>query len=186
MQIQDEKKEGLLAGNRKWIVAGAVILFLLAMVAIYGRSSGPAQAVAPAAAGGKASSSSSSGLVQTSDEASVTIEVRWANRDSAAKASGNEPLEFKVGMNTHSVDLDAIDLGKQATLRNDRGQEVAPAKWDAAPGGHHRAGSLTFPAADSSGKPIVDSGTKYVEMSIRNVANVKERTLRWSLEGKTS
>lgn len=115
---------------------------------------------------------------QRSQGGSVTIDVTWEN-PKATSAS----LNFSVVMDTHSVDLDGYDLRQLAVLKNDRGQQVSPQLWDAPSGGHHRSGSLTFPAADSSGKPIVGLGVKELQMTIRDVAGVKERTLRWAVPG---
>ena len=109
---------------------------------------------------------------------SVTIDVTWKNpTDTSA------PIAFKVAMDTHSVDLDKVDLGKVALLRNDQGREVKPEAWDAPAGGHHREGSLLFPSQDGSGSPMVGVGVKALELVIRDVAGVKERVLRWELLG---
>ncbi len=123
------------------------------------------------------SAGKSAGATQRNSAGNVTIDVTWEN---PKETSG--PLTFSVAMNTHSVDLDGVDLGRLAVLRNDSGQEVKPQKWDApSGGGHHRSGVLTFPSKDSSGKPIVGPGTKTLELVIRDVAGVKERVLRWEI-----
>jgi len=140
----------------------------------------PAQATATPATVAAAGPSSSnlpvpSNRVQKNEGGSVTIEVKWP-----AVQAADDALPFAATMDTHSVDLDKIDLSKLATLRNDKGQQVAPTSWEAPAGGHHRSGTLVFPATDS-GKALVDPGTKYVELVIRDLAGVKERVLRWSL-----
>ncbi len=56
----------------------------------------------------------------------MTIDVTWKNPGESAG-----PLIFSVVMDTHSVDLDGVDLAKQAALRNDQGREVKPEAWDA-------------------------------------------------------
>lgn len=117
-----------------------------------------------------------SGPSQRSSGGSVTIDVTWNNpKDTAA-------LTFAVAMDTHSVELDGYDLAKLTLLRNDRGQEVKPSVWDAPPGGHHRTGTLAFPAKDASGKPLVAPGVKTLEMVIRDVSGVKERVLKWEVK----
>lgn len=78
-----------------------------------------------------------------------------------------------VAMNTHSVELD-YDLARLAVLRTDRGDEVIPLRWDGARGGHHVNGTLYFPAMDLK-------GVQWVELVIREVAGVPERTFRWEL-----
>ena len=131
-------------------------------------------AVSQTNAGGAASPSTAD-QVQTSSGGNVTIDVSWDG------ASDSGTLTFEVAMNTHSVGLDGYDLSKLAILRNDRGQEVKPERWDAPPGGHHRRGVLTFPAVDSSGKPVVDDGVKSLELMIKDVAGVSERVLKWEV-----
>jgi hypothetical protein len=87
-----------------------------------------------------------------------------------------------VAMDTHSVDLDAVDLGRSAVLRVDQGREVPPTGWDAPKGGHHREGKLTFPDKGADGAPLIGPDTWVVELVIRDVAGVPERTLRWDLQ----
>ncbi len=135
-----------------------------------------AQSGAQSIGTGGGNASSSAGATQSSSGGNVTIEVTWEN-----PRKKNEPLTFSVDMNTHSVDLDGVDLGKLAVLRNDAGQEVKPQQWEAPAGGHHRSGTLIFPFKDESGKPIVGTGTKTLEMVIRDVAGVKERVLQWKV-----
>ncbi len=108
----------------------------------------------------------------------MTIEVTWQN---PTETTG--PATFSVAMDTHSVNLDGVDLGKLSVLRNDRGQQVTPSGWDAPSGGHHRSGVLAFPAADGDGNPIAGPGVKAVELVIRDVAGVRERVLRWEVAG---
>ena len=54
----------------------------------------------------------------------------------------------RVVLDTHSVDLDAFDLSQLARVRLNGGAWVAPTKWDAPNGGHHRAGMLSFGSLD--------------------------------------
>lgn len=108
----------------------------------------------------------------------VTIDVTWKNPTETAGS-----IAFKVTMDIHSVDLDKVDLGKVALLRNDQGREVKPEAWDAPAGGHHREGTLLFPSRDGSGSLLVSGGVKAVELVIRDVAGVKERVLRWEMAG---
>lgn len=113
---------------------------------------------------------------QVSEGGSVTLELQW-DGDTASTAA----IRFSVAMNTHSVELGQFDLAKLATLRTDAGKEVKPTAWQAPSGdGHHVSGTLTFPAA-VDGKPLIEPGTKYFEMIIRDVAGIKERVLRWTI-----
>jgi hypothetical protein len=82
-------------------------------------------------------------------------------------------------MNTHAVDLDDYDLKQLAVLRIDGGQEIRPISWEAPKGGHHRSGTLTFPATDADGRPLIASSTRTIELVIRNVADVPERVFSW-------
>lgn len=134
---------------------------------------------APAASPGTGSASNDSGsTTRQSQGGNVTIGVTLQN---PSDATG--PLIFSVAMDTHAVNLDNYDLSQLAILRNDRGQEVKPEQWDAPLGGHHRSGTLAFPTTDVLGKPLLGSGTKVVELVIRDVAGVKERVLSWEVSG---
>ncbi|MBI2980610.1 MAG: hypothetical protein HYY41_07330, partial [Chloroflexi bacterium] len=82
-----------------------------------------------------------------------------------------------VAMNTHSVDLDQYNLGELATLKDDAGNQYTPVSWDAAPGGHHRSGQLSFPVPDS----VNQKKAKYIEIVIRDVAGIEQRVLKWEL-----
>ena len=62
--------------------------------------------------------------------------------------------EFKIEINTHSVDLD-FDLVQISTLYDDIGNAYNPLKWDGSePGGHHRSGVLKFPPINKNAKSI--------------------------------
>ncbi len=110
------------------------------------------------------------GLVQTNTGGSVTIDVEWIKVEDGL-------LIFNVAMNTHSVDLDQYDLGELTTLRDDADNEYHLVSWDSAPGGHHRRGTLTFTLPDS----LSQGETKYLEIVIRDVADINERVLKWEL-----
>lgn len=84
-------------------------------------------------------------------------------------------------MDTHAVDLDGYDLGQLAVLRTDGGREVRPSGWDAPKGGHHRSGTLTFPATAADGSPLIGPTTRAIELVIRDVGGVPERRFRWTL-----
>lgn len=86
----------------------------------------------------------------------------------------DQPLVFEIALNTHSVDL-SDDMVKISLLRDDAGKEYAPSAWEGAgPGGHHREGKLKFAAMTT--KP------KYIELVIKNLAKVSDRTFRWELK----
>ncbi len=124
----------------------------------------------PSPSSGSSSHEPINGLVQSNTGGAVTIDVEWVK-------AGDGSLIFNVSMNTHSVDLDRYDLGKLAVLRDDAGNEYRTVSWDSAPGGHHRRGTLTFPLPDS----LSQGKAKFVEIVIRDVADIKERVLKWEL-----
>jgi hypothetical protein len=128
-----------------------------------------------AKAGNPSSAAPTSTATRTNEAGSVTLKVTWPGPSAG--------LSFAVAMDTHSVDLDGVDLGQSAVLRNDRGIEVKPSAWEVPKGGHHRSGTLTFPDKGPDGVPVIGPDTRAVELVIRNVAGVPERTLRWDLQG---
>ena len=123
----------------------------------------------PAAPGTSSPSTSPPGqTTQTNDGGQVTVVVVWAG------ASGG--AVFDVKLDTHSVDLDALDLS-DAILRNDRGETLPAQPWAAPKGGHHREGTLTFEGDDA---PFF-AGTRWVELVLSGVGDLPERTLRWEV-----
>lgn len=127
---------------------------------------GPAPAIAtPGAA--------LSGATRTSEGGQVTVKVTWLGQ-SAGPA-------FAVTLDTHAVDLDGYDLATLAVLRTDDGRQVQPRSWDAPMGGHHREGKLIFPATTPDGQPVIGPATRGIELIVRDVANVPERSFTWTL-----
>lgn len=114
-------------------------------------------------------------LTQNAEAGAVAVEITPLNL-SDPKAN---TLDFKVAMNTHSVDLSA-DLAKLATLKV--GDVVVAAQaWETpASGGHHVQGTLRFPATAADGKPLLAGATSF-SLTIRNLAGVPERTFTWNL-----
>jgi hypothetical protein len=131
------------------------------------------QAAADSASGSAARDQQEGPATQTSDANQVTIAVTWQG-----PASGPT---FQVALDTHAVDLDGYDLRQLAVLRTSQGFEVAPTGWDAPTGGHHRGGTLTFPTTLADGSPVLDASTSAIELVIREVAGVPERSFRWTL-----
>lgn len=144
--------------RRPLVALGALVVGLT--VAVFGATPLPAPAQGSAA-------------TQTREAGGVTVAVTWQ-----AGASG---LTFKVVLDTHSVNLDDYDLAQLAVVRTDQGQEVAPISWQAPLGGHHREGTLTFPWTTDDGTSLLGGGTRAIELVIRNVAGVPERSFRWTV-----
>ena len=103
---------------------------------------------------------------RTSEGGQVTAVVDWAGPDAGAV--------FEVTLDTHSVELDALDLS-DAVLRNDRGETLLAQLWAAPKGGHHREGALTF---EGDAAPFFD-GVEWVELVLSGIGDLPERTLRW-------
>ena len=124
-------------------------------------------ATSPAASEPASSPGESAGTTtRTSEGGQVTVVVDWAGPDDQAV--------FDISLDTHSVDLDALDLS-DAVLRNDRGETLAAQSWAAPKGGHHREGALAF---EGNATPFF-AGTAWIELVLSGVGDLPERTLRW-------
>jgi hypothetical protein len=106
---------------------------------------------------------------QVNDGGGVIVKATWAGL--------GDGLRFTVALNTHSVDLDGLDL-RSATLRNDRGETLVDPAWEAPKGGHHRSGALSF---DGDAGAFL-AGAAWIELFIPDVAGVPTRALRWRVE----
>ncbi len=144
------------------VAIGLIAVFALA-------SCGTAATSPPVAVPGAGTGAGST--TQTNEGGEVTVTATWAGQSTG-------PV-FTVALNTHSVALDTIDLGKQATLRVD-GVSVPATGWNAPTDSHHRSGTLTFPTTSAEGKPIISPQTRTVELIIRDVAGVPERSFLWT------
>lgn len=90
-----------------------------------------------------------------------------------SKDGGSGPV-ITLAFNTHSVNLDGYDIRQIAVLRDDTGKSYpVEAVEQASGGGHHRQAVLRF------GKLAADA--KRLELIVKDVAGVKERTFRWDL-----
>lgn len=153
--------------------ARTAILGLAALAAI-GACSGsqPPPATPPASAPASTTPSTTpepaGSTTQTSEGGQVTVVATWPGPDAGA--------DFDVTLDTHSVDLDALDLA-DAILRNDRGETLKARPWAAPKGGHHREGALTF---DGDSTPFLD-GSEWVELVLTGIGDLPERTLRWEV-----
>ena len=145
-----------------------VLIVGLAIVAVIASACTAATSNVPTTAPTGATSAT-----QTNEGGQVTVAVTW-------QGATTTPT-FRVALDTHSVDLDAIDLAQGAALQTDQGIEVRPSGWDASRGGHHRSGTLTFPALSTNGVPVVGDNTRSIELLLRDVAGVAECRFKWAL-----
>lgn len=79
-----------------------------------------------------------------------------------------------VGLDTHSVDLERLDLRQLARVRLDGGEWVTPTLWDGTQDSHHRSGTLTF----GSIQPQAFDSAALIELEIRD-AGAPSHLLRW-------
>lgn len=112
----------------------------------------------------------------------MTVEARLSD---AHAAGDTGPLVFSIVLDTHSVDLDAIDLAGSASLRDDRGRSVAPVRWEAPRGGHHVQGVLTFPGVLADGSALHSRSTRSLALVVTNVGDIPERRLTWDLAAES-
>lgn len=105
---------------------------------------------------------------QTVSGGGVTVAVTYVS------PSNNESPRFQVALNTHSVGLDSYDFKTLALLQDGTGKTYSPTKVENKGGGHHREVTLTFPK--------ISPEAKRIEIVIKDIAGVKERTFRWNLK----
>jgi hypothetical protein len=155
-----------------WLGGGIVLVALAVLVRV---ALGVWGSTAPTVAGNRTETgqATADGQTRTNEGGQVTVSVTW-------QGSAADP-RFTVVLDTHAVDLDGYDLRQLAVLRTEDGREVQPLTWDAPRGGHHREGTLVFPSTTPEGTPLLSSSTRTIELIIRDIAEVPERSFRWTL-----
>jgi hypothetical protein len=121
----------------------------------------------PASSPGESTNDTSTST-RTSDGGEVTVVADWADPADGAV--------FEVTLDTHSIDLDDLDLA-DAVLRNDRDETLSARPWAAPKGGHHRTGALSF----GGDFDAFFAGARWVELVLAGVGDIPERTLRWEV-----
>ena len=111
-------------------------------------------------------------LTRVDQQGEVIVNVTPLN----LKPSG-DTLEFKVILDTHSVEL-SMNPANHSTLITDTGMAIKPIAWDGPIGGHHVSGRLTFPVS-VDGEFILEGATK-LTMEIREV-DAELRIFEWTL-----
>jgi hypothetical protein len=117
---------------------------------------------------GKTSSAAASSATQTVAGGGVTVKATFLNPKDAA-----DP-RFQVVLDTHSVNLDAYELKTTIVLRDDAGNSYAPVALEDKGSGHHREAIVSFLK--------ISPESKRIELVIKDVAGVKERTFVWKLD----
>lgn len=169
-----QAKKPLMTGRARITVISLAIVVIVVVVGLVLWTRGTFVATgASNSANNATTSTQSSTLTQTNEAGQVTITATWQGRDAG-------PV-FTIAMETHAVDLDGYDLRQLATLRTDQGLSIQPSEWNAPTGGHHRTGTLTFPATTTSGAPIIGAKTRTMTLIIRNVSGIPERSFQWTL-----
>ncbi|HEY1268162.1 MAG TPA: hypothetical protein VGH16_12990 [Candidatus Binatia bacterium] len=114
-----------------------------------------------AVANGAASSISTS----TQSSGGVTVKVTHRNPDPP------DQLRFEITLDTSSANLDKYDLRSSVLLRAGE-KTYAPTTVENKGDGRHREMTVVFPRANMRG----------VEVIVRDVAGVKERAFRFTVE----
>ena len=105
-------------------------------------------------------------LTRTHSGGGVTAKVTYLNPE------GTEDARFDISLDTHSVTLDSYDLKSLSLLRDDAGKTSQPTTVENKGSGHHRQVVLVFPKAGT--------GSKRLELVIKDIAGVKERSFVWN------
>lgn len=101
----------------------------------------------------------------------MTVEATWLG----SQEDGG--LAFKVALDTRSVDLSTFDVVENVLLRDGAGREVRASGWrDERRDGHHRSGTVRFPAVSP------DSDGSRVTLVVGNLAGIVERTLTFEFQ----
>jgi hypothetical protein len=108
-------------------------------------------------------------LSQQDRQGPVTVGVTLVHDEAGA------PMRVKVVLDTHSVDLESIELRDAVVMRLGDGREVLANRIEEAKGdAHHRQATLVF-SAPAAGP---------VQVVVKNVGNVSERVFRWDAVGR--
>lgn len=106
---------------------------------------------------------------RTNQDGAVTVEV------TPTGVKGDE-VQFAVSFTTHSVDL-SYDFRALGPLKDDQGNQYAAVRWDGGTGGHHLQGTLSFQSS------ALQPGTKWLELDLKDIGKVTNRTFRWNVNG---
>lgn len=145
----------------------------LLVIALLLSACGAAGSGSPSSSGGAAALTNGGGIEllgeKRSEGGAVEVVASWSLPD---------PPSLKLAMDTHSVDLDGIDVAAVARLRLDGGDWVAPTQVDAPQGGHHRSATLIFATIPTA----AFASARVIELRVTDVG-VAERLMRWERAG---
>ncbi len=108
------------------------------------------------------------GITRTNSGGGVTVNVTYPH------SQNTEEIRFEVVLDTHSVNLDGYDLKAQSLLRDDAGKTYEPVRVENKGSGHHREITVLFPK--------VSPPAKRLELVVRDIAGIKERSFLWDLQ----
>ena len=114
---------------------------------------------------GRSFDAAASGLTRAHSGGGVTVKATYLNPHSPGD------VRFQVSLETHSVDLDEYDLKSLSLLRDETGKAYQPTKVENKGSGHHKQITVIFPK--------VSPETRWLELVIKDIAGVKEHSLRW-------
>jgi hypothetical protein len=143
-------------------------ILVLPLVLLTSACSGTSPVASGPAGSPEESASARSATTRSNDGGDVTVVADWADPADGAV--------FEVTLDTHSIDLDGLDLA-DAVLRNDRDETLSARPWAAPKGGHHRTGALSFGGDFDE----FFAGARWVELVLAGVGDIPERTLRWEV-----
>jgi len=116
------------------------------------------------------SSAATTGITRTNSGGGVTVKATYVH------AQETDEARFEVVLDTHSASLDAYDLKALSLLRDDTGNTYQPIRVENKGSGHHREITVVFPKAASAAKRL--------ELVIKDIAGIKERSFLWDLDDK--
>lgn len=90
-------------------------------------------------------------------------------------------LVFEIVLNTHSVNLDNIELGRLSSVKNSDGLTVnKEITWEKKGGsGHHIYGFLKVPKKYGD-KKIAGESTEYIQLEIKGLTGEETRKFTWN------
>ncbi|HEY3304207.1 MAG TPA: hypothetical protein VGL70_11800 [Candidatus Binatia bacterium] len=115
-----------------------------------------------------ASESAPAGITRSNSGGGVTVNVTYPH------SQNTDETRFEVVLDTHAVNLDAYDLKTLSLLRDDTGKTYQPVRVENKGSGHHREIAVVFPK--------VSAPAKRLELVIKDVAGIKERSFLWDLQ----